>query len=144
MYFAVRLLEANVSVDYQQNGCCKGGLAVLRCGVDIVEIERVRRCLENPRFLARCFTEGERVLLASRRHPAETAAGIWAAKEAFVKALGTGFCGVGFQDISVLRDRRGKPVLSLSPRAQALAGGGAIDVSISHDRTQAVAFVVML
>ena len=71
-------------------------------------------------------------------------AGIWAAKEAFVKALGTGFRGVGFQDISVLRDRRGKPVLSLSPRAQALAGGGAIDVSISHDRTQAVAFVVML
>ena len=64
--------------------------------------------------------------------------------EAFVKALGTGFRGVGFQDISVLRDRRGKPVLSLSPRAQALAGGGAIDVSISHDRTQAVAFVVML
>ena len=117
---------------------------MLRCGVDIVEIERVRRCLENPRFLARCFTADERALLAGRRHPAPTAAGIWAAKEAFVKALGTGFAGVGFQDVAVTHDRLGKPQLCLSPRAQALAGTAAIDLSISHDRTQAVAMVVML
>jgi holo-[acyl-carrier protein] synthase len=119
-------------------------------GIDLTEVDRVAQVLERwgDRFVARVFREGE--LSARRRHPrarAEHVAGRFAAKEAAMKALGTGWRGLAFRDIEVGRDARGKPVLSFHGRALARARElkvTSMEVSISHSRDAAVAVVALL
>ncbi|MSQ42388.1 MAG: holo-[acyl-carrier-protein] synthase [Dehalococcoidia bacterium] len=113
-------------------------------GVDMIEIDRVRRVLERhgARFLRRVFTP-EEVAFCRGRVP-ELAAR-FAAKEAVMKALGTGARSVAWRDIEVLPDRRGKPLVYLYGGARARAeriGLGAIDISLSHLESFAVAVVV--
>ena len=112
-----------------------GGRSMLKgLGCDLVEVRRVARGMENPRFLERVFTEGEREAIAHKG--ASTAAGLWAAKEAVSKALGTGFVGFALRDIEILTDEDGAPHAYLRGGAQArLAALGALSiwVSISHD-----------
>ena len=59
-------------------------------GMDLAEISRIRKAMENPRFLLEFFTENERAYITARHTPEQSAAGAWAAKEAFSKAMGTG------------------------------------------------------
>jgi holo-[acyl-carrier protein] synthase len=113
-------------------------------GVDIIEIERVAQALARfgDRFLRRVYTPMEAALYG--RRPQELAAR-FAAKEAVMKALGTGNRGVAWREIEVLPDRRGKPLVFLHGRARqrALALGLAgLDVSMSHSRHYAVALAV--
>ena len=113
-------------------------------GVDIVEIGRVRRVLErhDGRFLARVYTPVEVAFCRGRL--AELAAR-FAAKEAVMKALGTGARGIAWREIEVLPDGRGKPLVYLYGRAQGRAqelGLTALDVSLSHSQEYAVAFAV--
>jgi len=115
-------------------------------GVDIIEIERVTQISARyPRFLARLFTERERALLAPKG-PA-SAAVRFAGKEAVLKAMGTGLAeGLSWHDVEILEDERRAPVVCLSARALALAerrGGKEVRISLSHDRTHAVAFAVL-
>jgi holo-[acyl-carrier protein] synthase len=115
-------------------------------GVDIIEIARIERTLADfgDRFLRKVFTERERERYGSR--VAELAAR-FAAKEATSKALGTGIRGIRWREMEILANRRGKPVLvlhgSAAERAAAL-GLVAFDVSLTHSRTEAMAFVVAL
>jgi len=103
-------------------------------GIDIIEIERIEKLLnDKPNFLERNFTESERKLNLKP----ETVAGNFAAKEAFAKASGTGFRGFGLIDIEVLRDELGKPYIVFRDE-QTNA-----NVSISHNRTTAVAVVIL-
>lgn len=116
-------------------------------GVDIVEIERVRRAMmRTPRFALRVFTPEEREYCDRRAHPFASYAGCFAAREAVLKALGTGFGeGIGFQDVSVGHDDRGKPLALLRGRALEVAqaqGISEIYLSISHTRDVAVANAV--
>lgn len=113
-------------------------------GVDIIEIARIERTLADfgERFLRRVYTERERERYRSR--PSELAAR-FAAKEATSKALGTGIRGIRWREMEVLSNRRGKPVLILHGGAAeraALLGLVAFDVSLTHSRTEAMAFVV--
>jgi len=113
-------------------------------GVDVIEIERIRRVLERhgDRFLRRIFTEHERERYG--RRPAELAAR-FAAKEATMKALGTGIRGVRWRDIETLSNRRGKPILVLhgtAARRAKLLGLKYWTVSLTHSRTDATAVVV--
>ena len=113
-------------------------------GCDLAEVGRIGRALENPRFLEKVYTAGERAYLESKSP--ETAAGLWAAKEAVSKALGTGFTGFAMTDIEICRDRIGRPWVQLhGPAARLLSdlGGGEILVSISHDGGHALAFAVL-
>lgn len=115
-------------------------------GVDIIEIARIERTLNDfgERFLRRVYTERERERYGSR--PAELAAR-FAAKEATSKALGTGIRGIRWREMEVLANRRGKPVLVLHGSAAeraATLGLVAFDVSLTHSRTEAMAFVVAL
>ena len=117
---------------------------MLTTGVDIIEIPRVQRVLAGygRRFLERIFTEGE---IAYCRGRAPNLAARFAAKEATMKALGTGTRGVSWKDIEVLRRESGEPHIRLSGRAEACAqrlGGGEISLSLSHCQEYAVAFVV--
>ena len=117
---------------------------MLSTGVDIIEIERVRHVLDRygQRFLKRVFTEGE--IAYCRGRPANLAAR-FAAKEATMKALGTGVRGVGWRDIEVVRSESGAPSVKLHNRAEQRAIRLAvreISLSLSHSRDYAVAFVV--
>jgi holo-[acyl-carrier protein] synthase len=113
-------------------------------GVDIIEIERVEAALGRygERFLARVYTAVE--VGVCRGRVSELAAR-FAAKEAVMKALGTGARGVAWREIEVLPNHRGKPLVYLHGRAKARAeriGLRALDISLSHSREYAVAFVV--
>ena len=116
----------------------------LCAGVDITEISRIKKSLENPRFLTRFFSVEEQALYALRRSDAAFAAGCFSAKEAFSKALGTGVRGFALWEVSVPRDKLGKPRLVLTGAARTLAEerGLSFDVSITHTKDHAVAFVV--
>lgn len=113
-------------------------------GVDIVELDRVARVLaRHPRrFLARIFTPAE---AAHCRGRVSELAARFAAKEATMKALGTGVRGVSWRDIEVLPNRRGKPLLLLHGTAAARAeriGLTDLDISLTHGRDHAIAVVV--
>lgn len=117
----------------------------LTTGVDIIEISRVSRVLEQygQRFLKRIFTPGE--IAYCRERPANLAAR-FAAKEATMKALGTGVRGVGWKDIEVIHLKSGAPAIKLHSRGKRRAQQLAvqeISVSLSHSRDYAVAFVVI-
>ncbi len=121
----------------------------LSVGVDLVELDRVRRIVERhgDRFLARVCTPAEMALCRDRL---PELAARFAAKEAVSKALGVGLRsmsaeGIGFHEVEVLPDGRGKPVVTLSGRARELAEEQGLhewSISLSHGRDQAVAFVV--
>jgi holo-[acyl-carrier protein] synthase len=117
---------------------------MLSVGVDIVEIGRIRRALERwgERFSGRLYTPGE---VAYCRGRVPELAARFAAKEAISKALGTGMVGVSWNEMEVLADRRGKPLVRLHGKALARAeelGLGEWAISLSHTDDHAVAFVV--
>lgn len=116
-------------------------------GVDIIEIARIKAAMQRtPRFGARVFTEEERAYCESRANPYASYAGCFAAREAVLKALGVGFGdGVGYADVSVGHDGRGKPQAILTGRAREIAeeqGVREVYLSISHTRDVAVANAV--
>ena len=121
----------------------------LSAGVDIIELDRIRRVLERygERFLARIYTSEEIARYGDR---VPELAARFAAKEAVSKALGVGLnhissYGIGWREVEVLPDPLGKPVVYLSGRAQQLAEEQGLRewaISLSHGRDQAVAFVV--
>jgi holo-[acyl-carrier protein] synthase len=120
---------------------CEGGVAV---GTDIIEIARIQRSLNDfgDRFLKRVYTEREREWYGTR---VNELAARFAAKEATSKALGTGIIGIRWREMEVLPNRRGKPVLVLHGRAAERAhqlGLTSFSVSLTHSRTDAMAFVV--
>jgi holo-[acyl-carrier protein] synthase len=115
-------------------------------GVDVIEIARIQRTLDDfgERFLRKVYTKRERERYSSR---ISELAARFAAKEATSKALGTGIRGIRWREMEVLSNRRGKPVLVLHGGAAARAaalGLVAFDVSLTHSRTDAMAFVVAL
>ena len=117
---------------------------MLVTGVDIVEIPRVRRVAERygDRFQRRVYTEAERAYCRGR---APQLASRFAAKEAVMKALGTGIRGVRWLDIEVERQRGRAPTITLHGTALARAerlGISHLAVSLSHSEEYAVAFVV--
>ena len=90
---------------------------ILGIGLDIIETARVEKALQNPVFLKKVYTEGEQEYLAKRKGNAQSAAGIFAAKEAVSKALGTGFGPISFQEVEIVWDENGKPSVKLTGRA---------------------------
>ncbi len=113
-------------------------------GVDIIEISRIRRVVEQygARFLNRIYTERE---IAYCRGRANQLASRFAAKEAVMKALGTGIRGLRWKDIEVVRKRGQPPTIELHGTALARAQRLGLDhlaLSLSHSDEFAVAFVV--
>jgi len=113
-------------------------------GVDLIEIPRIARALNDfgERFLNRVYTARERERYATR---VPELAARFAAKEATSKALGLGIRGIHWREMEILTNRRGKPVLVLHDRAAARAqalGLHHFSVSMTHSRTDAMAFVV--
>ena len=119
-------------------------------GLDLCEIERMKKAIERPHFVDRVYTapEAERIRAASDIRRGEIAAGLFAAKEAVSKALGTGLVGIELSDIEVAPDASGCPRCALSgkalDRARALCGEGfTVWVSITHEGGMAAATAIL-
>ncbi len=121
---------------------------IIGLGVDIAEVERVKAAINRhgESFLRRIYTPDERAYCEKFRNKYERFAGRFAAKEAAMKALGTGWRrGIRWTDIEVARQKGGKPSLELHGAARKLAdemGVQHISVSITHTATQALAQVI--
>lgn len=119
---------------------------IIRSGIDTIEISRLAEV--NPvireRFIKRVFTPGE---IKQARNRNESLSGLFAAKEAASKALGTGIGYVSWKDIEILHLETGQPILHLHGNAKKVAdklGLQEWSVSISHDRDKAVAVAVAI
>jgi len=143
---------------------------IIGVGVDIVKIDRFENMQEKTRFMERVFSVHEQEYLTNKG--AQSMAGLFAAKEAIAKALGTGFRGFAPCEIEILHDKNGKPLVKLYGKAQeivnSLASKGqgdgslscatqwdrepspcpgppsfSIHISISHSQTDAIAFAIL-
>jgi holo-[acyl-carrier protein] synthase len=118
-------------------------------GVDLARIERFRRLLSEHKetVLDRLFTPAEKAYAQRKVDPAPFLAARFAAKEAFMKALGTGLRhGLSWKEIAVIKDPAGKPMLELSGKSAQIyeeLGGGTLHLSLTHDGDYAVASVVL-
>lgn len=116
---------------------------MLSVGTDLVETERIRKSMENPRFCGRVLGRAESAQLAVRGFPVSSVAASFCAKEAFSKAVGTGLGAFDIRDVQLLRgEKTGKPELLLSGSALSLAGGLRFSVSVTHTERYASAVVV--
>jgi holo-[acyl-carrier protein] synthase len=119
-------------------------------GVDLVHMPRLRAAIERwqDRFLHRVFTPGEIAYCRSRRDPVPHFAARFAAKEAGLKALGTGLSlGIRWQDLEVRRERGQAPVLLLSGRSREIGlsrGGDRMLLALSHDGEYAMAQAMLI
>jgi len=131
----------------EYNGILGSVAGIAGIGTDIVEIERVKQAAERngDRFLNRVFTPSERSFCDSRRDRFACYAVRFAAKEAVLKAMGTGLAGSRWTDVEIARKTGGFPTVLLHGATAALAakkGIGRMLLSLSHDREKALAFAV--
>ena len=113
---------------------CKG------IGIDLCEIARMQTLLDEGRSLRRMFTEEEQAYIAGKgASAAQTMAGMFSAKEAVLKALGTGMT-VPMTDVFISHTELGQPIVTLTGKAAAF--GGTVLVSITHEAGMAAAFAV--
>ncbi len=122
---------------------------IIGIGVDLVKIDRLDRAGKNHQgFLERVFTDHEREYCSRQKYPAQHYAGRFAAKEALLKAIGTGWsAGVKWTDMEVLHGDGGGPIVHVSGRVKDLMdlkGVKQIFLSYSHDEGYAVAQVVLV
>jgi holo-[acyl-carrier protein] synthase len=115
-------------------------------GTDIIEIKRVKKAIaRSPRFIERLFTEQELEYYKKKDMKAQHIAGGFSAKEAVLKALGTGLRGFRWKDIEVLRGSVGKPIVRFGGNVKQFMednGIGIIHVTISHSKDFATATAV--
>ena len=118
---------------------------IIGIGTDIVEIARLAKSLEK--IKAHCFTVSEIAYAEKFRDHVPHFAGRWAAKEAFAKAIGTGFGeSCEWLDLEIINDSKGKPEMRISGIALqtfTALGGKTVHLSISHEKNYASAFVII-
>ncbi len=112
-------------------------------GVDLVLISRFESIKNNKRFLDNNFLESEITYMEKCSWNAATAAGIFAAKEAFLKAIKKGINNYSLKDIEVLHNDDGAPYIVLHSELLQLVDSNNICLSISHDGDYAIAFVLL-
>ena len=119
---------------------------IIGIGTDIIEVERVAKAITKEAFKKKIFTEAEIAYCESQKKD-ESFAARFAAKEAFFKALGTGWRdGMGITEVEILNDKLGKPEIHLTGKAKEVfeqKGGTHIHLSLSHIKSQALAFVIL-
>jgi len=117
-------------------------------GTDIIEVSRIKAVMEKDiGFREKIFTPGEISYCETKKNKFENYAARFSAKEAFMKAIGTGWrFGIRFADIDIYHDKYGKPLIRLSGKAEELAKKEEITkihVSLTHIRDMANAVVVV-
>ena len=122
-------------------------MAVFGIGTDLCAVARMQKSLQSGAFLRHVFAPAEQAMLERLpdRRRAQSAAANFAAKEAFLKAVGTGLAGFALSEVAVLRRESGAPVLAFSGKAAAFMEENALaaHVSLTHEEGFAAAFVVL-
>jgi holo-[acyl-carrier protein] synthase len=122
---------------------------IIGIGIDIIEIERIEKAMEKSpeRFRERTFTDREVLYCEDKRNRFQHYAARFAAKEAAMKALGTGWRkGIRFSDIEVVNDASGKPEILFHGKAKEIfadSGGTSIYISLTHAKNVAAAQVIL-
>ena len=115
---------------------------IIGTGIDIIEIKRIEKAAENNLFIKKIFTENEIEYLRNKN--IQSMAGLFCAKEAVSKSLGTGISGFSWRDIEIMHEGE-KPFVNLHENAQKIADEKKIlnvQISISHCREYAVSMAV--
>lgn len=115
---------------------------ILGIGTDIIEVPRIKKSISNKAFFNKFFTESERLYILSHKnsHVEQCAAGIFCAKEACVKAIGTGFSHIRPNQIEIYHEVNGKPHIQIIGVKN--YSDVTFELSISHIKDYATAFVV--
>lgn len=122
---------------------------IIGTGVDLAEVDRIERAIKRygRRFIERVYTPLEIAYVESKANRYERYAARFAAKEAGMKAIGTGWrFGIGWQDFEVVNAPGGRPTLRFHRRAAEFAsrlGVRSISLSLTHTATQALAYVIL-
>ena len=138
-------MGANITIPVQQTSS-----AILGIGTDIIECARIAQMIEKhgELFLERVYTQQEIAYCARRKAANQHYAGRWAAKEAVLKALGTGWAhGIQWVDVEVVNQQGGKPNVVLTGKAREISQQLGIDsllISISHCKNYATAYATAL
>ena len=121
---------------------------IVGIGNDIIEIERVEKAISKEGFKAKVFTQREIENIVKRGNRAETYAGIFSAKEAISKAIGTGVREFSLTDLEILNDDLGKPYVIVSDKLnkiiQRKKESYQIEIAISHSKKYATAVAIIL
>ena len=123
-------------------------MSAIAHGVDLVDCRRLSQAIQRhgERFLNRVFTEAEQAYCRGRKREIEHFAGRFAAKEAVLKVLGTGWtAGISWTDVEVRNEESGRPVVRLYGRCKEIADQLGLDdvlISISHISTHAIASAI--
>jgi holo-[acyl-carrier protein] synthase len=125
-------------------------MQIVAHGIDLVDCPRIEQMVQRhgERFLKRVFTDTERAYAKANRNEMEKLAGRFAAKEAILKLMGTGWRGkIAWTDIEIINNAVGQPEVTLSGEVKAIAKGlgiAHISVSITHTANFAIASAVAL
>ena len=124
-------------------------MKIIGTGVDIVENSRIKKSIANNSFLNKVFTNKEILISKKMKNKTSYFAKRFAAKEAFVKSLGTGFrYGLNLKDISIINDKLGKPSFSINKKIKKIIkkrfkiNSFNFFLSISDEKKYSIAFVV--
>jgi len=121
---------------------------IIGIGNDIIEIERVEKAISKEGFIAKVYTQREIENIVKRGNRAETYAGIFSAKEAISKAIGTGVREFSLTDLEILNDDLGKPYVIVSDKLnkiiQRKKENYQIEIAISHSKKYATAMAIIL
>ncbi len=121
---------------------------IVGIGNDIIEIERVEKAISKEGFIAKVYTQREIENIVKRGNRAETYAGIFSAKEAISKAIGTGVREFSLTDLEILNDDLGKPYVIVSDKLnkiiQRKKENYQIEIAISHSKKYATAMAIIL
>jgi len=115
-------------------------------GVDIIEVVRIKKAMDRwgERFIKRVFTPEEKLYSMRKAFPEQSLAARFAAKEAVMKAIGTGLSGgIAWTDVEIVNNPSGKPEVKLRRKITHLIGEKKVKISLSHTREFAVAFAVL-
>ena len=121
---------------------------IIGIGNDIIEIERVEKAISKEGFIAKVYTQREIENIVKRGNRTETYAGIFSAKEAISKAIGTGVREFALTDLEILNDDLGKPYVIVSDKLNKIIKrkkeNYQIEIAISHSKKYATAMAIIL
>ena len=121
---------------------------IVGIGNDIIEIERIEKAISKEGFKDKIYTQRELENIKKRGNRAETYAGVFSAKEAISKAIGTGVRELSLTDLEILNDDLGKPYVVVSEKLDKIIKSKKedyqIEISISHSKKYAIAMAIIL
>ena len=121
---------------------------IVGIGNDIIEIERIEKAISKEGFKNKIYTQRELENIKKRGNRAETYAGVFSAKEAISKAIGTGVREFSLTDLEILNDDLGKPYVAVSEKLDKIIKNKKedyqIEISISHSKKYAIAMAIIL